>query len=138
LTLAPSSSGKEERKYEFLVNRLVGRLKFFIHIENKVVNFKFDGWPEICLSIATTSKFDTRLDPKISEIITSKLSAAIRNATVELDLEELENFPALPALQAPRKSERVRFLLMIVDLYKVKKNNYGLLFFRGLRSFIFN
>lgn len=90
------------------MNRLVGRLKFVVNLESKLANFKFDGWPEICLAISNTSK-DSRLEPKVSENISSKLSSALRNATVEMDLEEFENFPALPACRPKPKPKVVRF-----------------------------
>lgn len=82
---------------EFYIDRICGRLNVLLDCEEQGAIVKFDGWPEICVGIKTSS-LDSKLDSKTSEYLAENLASAIRSAVLEIEFKRFLTFPA-PAIQ---------------------------------------
>lgn len=102
------------KRCEFIVDRLSGRLSSMIESRNKVAVTKLDGWPEICMSISSSSptKGTKELDSKSIESIADRITATLRNTVVDIELDRLENFPVAPSFQ-PLLDETTKKYLII-------------------------
>ncbi|CAG7785149.1 unnamed protein product [Allacma fusca] len=96
------SPEKGTSRYDFFVDRLCGRLNILLDADEEAAIVKFDGWPEICVGIASNKKTN-QLDSKLSESIAEKLTAAIRNAVFEVELKRFQDFPKAPKITPKRK-----------------------------------
>ena len=100
-TLSRYSPENGASRYDFFVDRLCGRLNILLDSDEESAIVKFDGWPEICVAIASNKK--NPLEPKVSEALAEKLTAAIRNAVIELELKKFPDFPKAPKLSPKKK-----------------------------------
>jgi hypothetical protein len=113
LSLYSSEAGSQS--CEFYVDRLSGRLNILLDCDEDLSIVKFDGWPEICFGIKANSLTASGIDPKLVEELADRVTAAIRNAVLELELKRFLNFPRHTTVLAPlTQKAKGRYLLLKV------------------------
>lgn len=103
------------RRCEFNVDRLSGRLSSLVETKNKIAVVKLDGWPEICMSITSSSptKGAKDLDKKLIENIADRITATLRNTAVDVELDRLQDFPVAPAELTPLVDDNSKKYLLV-------------------------
>ncbi|KAK7085840.1 hypothetical protein SK128_008475, partial [Halocaridina rubra] len=107
-----------ESEYACAVRPIRGRLNIAAITEKLLAVVKFDGWPEVSITLEGIRNNATGLhEQSIIDVVSEVVASAVRNAVLDLNLENVSTFPRFRrARQAPDKIIPVGYDSMVREL----------------------